>query len=296
MRVVPNGGRWAIPGVGVFQMCFDRVRIVSTASVGVLKTLLPIDPLKAVSHSFDITTERPHRKLRSVITVVCANDCRPLLILKQHAALLRNYRITQVEIALDQCDTSDSAVENMRNLLNKTTKLRHRRRRLRSVHNPDQTPPAGCLSEPTVYYEARRSSVSMKCYSRQRKLPGGSFGERHARLESTLTGARAITGHLGGNKIEHLLEANFGGFLERNLRLERVDYVALGYVLRGIRRDKRPNGAESKSTPIRERLLDPDYRARRIAFIALRWLACREEAKFANWDQALWLVRTHRRR
>lgn len=61
---------------------------------------------------------------------------------------------------------------------------------------PDQTPPAGCVSEPTFYLEDRKGSVRLKCYVRQQKIPGGGFGELCLRLEWTLTGQRALTCHL----------------------------------------------------------------------------------------------------
>ena len=211
--------------------------MVSPTSVGALKTLLPIQELQNAAHSFTVRTYKGRDpRLRSTITVVCAQDAKaPFLILAKHRAALRNYRVTQVEVALDEGHvTPAGAAERLLALIKGTTKLRHRRRRILSVHAPDQEPPAGCVSEPTIYFEARRSSVRLKGYVRHRKLPGRAFGERHARLEWTLTGKRAIARHLGGNKIENLLAADLNAFVERNLRLEQVDHVTLGYVLRGI--------------------------------------------------------------
>jgi hypothetical protein len=45
---------------------------------------------------------------------------------------------------------------------------------------------------------------------------------------------RALTRHLGGNQIHHLATADLNAFLSRNLRLERVDHVALGNLLREV--------------------------------------------------------------
>ena len=84
------------------------------------------------------------------------------------------------------------------------------------------------MPEPTIYFEGRKSSVALKAYMRQRKLPSGDFGGKHVRLEWTLSRKQAITRHLGGNKIKDLLTANLGAFLDRNLRCEKVDVVALG--------------------------------------------------------------------
>ena len=43
------GTNWAIPNVGTFRPCFDRVVIVSSTPVGVLKTRLPLRILEEVS-------------------------------------------------------------------------------------------------------------------------------------------------------------------------------------------------------------------------------------------------------
>ena len=68
---------WRIPGVGVIHPCIDRVDIVSTASVGSLKTLLPLAILKRGFHSFDILTyDGPDPRLRSRIVAVGAGNGR----------------------------------------------------------------------------------------------------------------------------------------------------------------------------------------------------------------------------
>jgi len=62
-----------------------------------------------------------------------------------------------------------------------------------------------------------------------RRFPG--FGRPCVRLEWTLTGKRAVNRHLGRNQIYHLATADLNAFLRRNIRLERVDHVALGNLL-----------------------------------------------------------------
>ena len=64
---------WRIPDVGVMHPCIDRVVIVSTASVGSLKKLLPITDLKRGFHSFNILTyDGPDPRLRARIIAVGA--------------------------------------------------------------------------------------------------------------------------------------------------------------------------------------------------------------------------------
>src|SRR5262249_32976972 len=238
------GTNRAIPKVGTFRPCFDRVVIVSSTPVGILKTRLPLKILEEVSHSFNITTySGQHPRLCSVITVVCAQNHQPLQILAEYKGLLGDHRVVEVEIALDVVvDAASGAQDGLAALVKLIVKPHHRRRHLRAVHHPDQTPPPGCTSGPTFYLEDRKSSVKLKAYVRLRKLQGGGFGEEHVQLEWTLSRKRAVVCHLGGNKIENLLTADLGKFIDRNLRLEQVDDVKLGYVLGGIpaRRLKKP--------------------------------------------------------
>jgi len=101
------------------------------------------------------------------------------------------------------------------------------------------------------------------------------------RLEWTLTGKRALTRHLGGNQIYHLATADLNAFLKRNLRLERVDHAALGKLLSP--RSRIPPNAKARAP-----WNDPDYRARRAAFLTLRLLAEREADKFGDDPTAAW--------
>src|SRR5262249_6794399 len=210
---------WAIPNVGKFRPCFDRVVIVSCTPVGILKTRLPLQILREVSHSFHITTYTgQHPWLRSVITLVCAHDHRPLQILAEHKALLGGHSVMEVEIAFDVvADAVGDAQQGLRALVGQIVKPRHQRRHVRVAHQQDQTPPPGCTSGPTFYLEDRKSGVKLKAYVRLRKLAGGGFDDEHVRLEWTLSRKPAVVRAVGGNKIEDLLTADLGNFMERNL-------------------------------------------------------------------------------
>jgi hypothetical protein len=278
--VVPAGGsmrprsptpRWSIPGVGVLRPCFDRVNIVSSATVGALKRLLPMAALARVSHSFDIITyDGPDPRLRSRIVAVGTHSSNLWSLLAQHARALAQHRITQAEIAFDVSACSvDDARETMFKLVSLLAKPRHQRGHVLSVYKSYQTPPPGCVAEPTFYFENRNAGVKLKCYVRKRKLPaGGAFGEPCMRLEWTLTGQPALTRHLGGNHIRHLLTADLNAFLKRNIRLERPNYVALGNLLRGLKNLKKQWKEPKKA-----------------AFLILRRLAYRELGKFGDDSQ-----------
>src|SRR5262249_33612750 len=153
------GANWAIANVGTFRPCFDRVVIVSRTPVGILKTRLPLQILESVSHSFNITTYKGQNpRLRSVITVVCAQDQRPLQILAEYKGLLGDPRVVEAEIAFDVvADAASGPQEGLAALVKLIVKPHHRRRHLRAVHHPDQTPPPGCTSGPTFYFEDRKS-------------------------------------------------------------------------------------------------------------------------------------------
>jgi hypothetical protein len=265
--------QWSIPGIGALQPCFDRVTIVSSATVGALKHFLPVEALKKVSHSFNITTyDGPDPRLHSRILAVGTQTSNPWSLLAKHARALRQNRITEAEVAFDVGVSSiDDARGTMIKLVKVLAKPRHQRRSVLSVHKPDRKPPEGCVPEPTLYFEDRRSSVKLKCYVRHEKLAaGGGFGELCMRLEWTLAGKRALTRHLGGNQIKHLLTADLNAFLRRNIRLERANHVALGNLFRGIK-------------DLRKQWKDPEKQA----FLRLRILADREEAKYGDSQLAL---------
>jgi hypothetical protein len=193
---------WAIPGVGELYAHFDRVLIVSPTPVGVLNTLLPVPTLRKTSHYFNITTYTgKNSKLRSIITVVCAQDCNPLAILNEHEALLGDYSVVEVEVAFDTAnDNHAGARETLLALVGQLRKPWHRRGHLHVEHKPLCKPPAGCLPEPTFYFEDRKAGVKLKAYMRHQKFAGGGFAvEEHTRLEWTLSRKLAIKRYLYGN-------------------------------------------------------------------------------------------------
>jgi hypothetical protein len=216
--------RFAIPEVGVVRPGLDRVRIVSSASVGALKNLLPMGDLERTSHSVDIMRyERPDPRLRSKITIVGAHNPDPWHILADHERALRHYRVTEAELAFDvDASTIEEACTKLFALVTQLGKFRHQRGHLRVVHKPEGSPPPGCVRAPTFYFENRGARVKMKCYVRYQKLPKGGFGAPCMRLEWTLTEKPALTRHLGGNQIQHLQTADLNAFLKRNIRLERT--------------------------------------------------------------------------
>jgi hypothetical protein len=196
---------WRIPGVGVMHPRVDRVVIVSTASVGTLKKFLPIAILKKNFHSFHVLTyDGPDPRLKSKISAVGTESLKPWALLKTHEKTLRQYRITQVELAFDVRKRRVEGVQiGMNALIARLDKRWHQRRHLRLISAPGTTVSAGYLPHvPTVYYESRKSSVSMKCYGRRAKLPGACFGACVVRLEWTLTGGRALARHLDTRMVE----------------------------------------------------------------------------------------------
>jgi hypothetical protein len=137
-------------------------------------------------------------------------------------------------------------------------------------------PPPGCVDFPTIYYEDRRSTVGLKCYVRKRKYAAGKFGGLCVRLEWTLTGRRALARHLGGNHVHNLTTLNLTKFINRNLRLVRVDYAALGRLF-GWREADYP---ECRDDPWAQ----PEYRGRH----AMLALATYYFGSNAELDQSDW--------
>jgi hypothetical protein len=277
---------WRIPGVGVIHPCLDRVVIVSTASVGSLKNLLPLAALKRTFHSLDILTyDGPDPRLRSRIVAVGAGNEQVWRLLKRHEHRLKRYWITQVELAFDvrNCFVEDVQARLLA-LTARLDKRWHQRGHLYLTPKPSAKSPPGYLpGMPTIYYEERRSSVSMKCYGRRAKLPARSFGAAMLRLEWTLKGTRALQRYLNGNQINDLLSANPNAFPARNLRLARVDHIAVGKVFKVKRgRNHARSMNRGTSSPILKRWNDPNYRAERRAFLILRVLAYRESTKLGE--------------
>jgi hypothetical protein len=277
---------WRIPGVGVMHPCIDCVVIVSTASVGSLKTFLPLAVLERGFHSFEIRNyDGPDWRLQSRIVAVGAGNEQVWRLLKRHEHRLKRYWITQAELAFDvrNCLVADVQARLFA-LTTRLDKRWHQRGHLYLTSKPGAGVASGYLpGMPTIYYEERRSSVSMKCYGRRAKLPGGRFGPSIIRLEWTLKGKPALVRHIGGNQIADLLSVDVNVFLRRNLRLARVDHVAVGKLFKVKRGSNRSLPISRGGAPrILKQFSDSNYRARRIAFVVLRALAYRESAKLGE--------------
>src|SRR5262249_37054466 len=91
----------------------------------------------------------------------------------------------------------------------------------------------------------------------------------------------------GGDQINHLLATDLNAFFRRNLRLERVDHVALGNLFLGGRHDR--SDAPTSYKTIRDQWDEPDYRAKRAAFLGLHQLSAPEQNKLGDWEAA-WLT------
>lgn len=274
----------------MLRPCIDRVCIVSAASVGALKRVLPIYELERTCHSLEILRyQGPDPRLCSRITIVCAGTASPWLILAAHQSALGRYSITQVEIAYDvDASTMEQAREIQCALLKQLGKFRHQLRHVRVVHKPYDDPPPGCIPEPTFYLEDRKARVRLKCYIRREKLPRHVFGELCVRLEWTLTGKPTLTRYLGGNQIQHLQGLDLNTFLTRNIRLEQLDYVAFGNLFRRSRRIRKAAPGTRSIGPAHYD--NPDYRAWRAAHLILQKLAYEEADRPGgpgDWDLAM---------
>jgi hypothetical protein len=231
--------------------------------------------LVKLSHRFNVTTYTGQDpRLRSRVTAVGTHSLNPWSLLGQHEPVLAQNRVTQAEIAFDiSAGSMGDARRAMFKLVGMLAKPRHHRRWVLSVHKPEGPTPPGLDAGPTFYFEDSQSSVKLKFYVRYEKLPDGGFGDPCLRLEWTLTGKRALIRHLGGNSIKDLLTADLNAFAKHNIRLERVNYVALGNLFRGVNaRSTQPHDeADNQKTAIRR----------------LRRLAYREHNRFGSFSLAL---------
>src|SRR5919204_4068403 len=131
--------QWSIPGVGPLQPSFDRVEIVSSATVGKLKELLPIAALELACHRFELRTYTgPDPRLRSRMVIVGSHAANPWPILAKHEADLARYRTTRAEIAFDvEAASIAAARDGLFALIGQLGKRRHQRGHIFSVHKPD---------------------------------------------------------------------------------------------------------------------------------------------------------------
>ena len=258
-----------VPEVGTFHPTIDRIEIASSIDEKELRRKLPIDELEADSHNFQIIQpEKPIPYVASIITVTCTPHADPLRLLLHCKSALGSYTVCHVELAYD-IPTASAIIarQKLRWLVAHIRKPHHARRQVRVVGHEWSKSEEGHLSHATTYYEHRKSTVSLKLYTRKEKRLNGTFGDPCVRLEWTLRRA-AIKRYLGGNKLEHLIDFDLNGYLLNHLHLEEVDYDRLGWLLTdgkaGINWDKVEN---AKSDLIRKIELN---RPRRAAFQYLR--------------------------
>ncbi len=282
-----------LPGIGTGAIHFDRIRIVSTHPPGTVNWLLPVAQLRNLCHAFKVTTYKGKEpRLRSNIKIVGPQP-DALRLLWLHQAALGTYRVTLAEVAIDwavvpssQVPATDRAANMMRTIVSHVDKPWHRRGHLRTAYDPYKKPERGHVCElAAIYYEDRRASVALKCYTRHVKLAQNQIGAGLCvRLEWTLKGKRAIDRHLGGNQTIDLRQANLSQFVRSNLRWVSVDYIALGKLFMTPQ-------AKAKSAGNQHSFNDPNYRARRVAYMRLLLLARRRRHDFADEDHALWICR-----
>jgi hypothetical protein len=274
-----------------------------------LRNRLPVADIRRAGHRFNLVTYQGRdSRLQSVVNLTCAQNLDPLAILGGWTDVLGTHSVVEVELAFDVAvDSIERARESLFALVRILGKRRHQRGFVLTVHAPDRAAPPGLLPEPTLYLEDRKSGVKIKCYIRKAKLPAGGFGDLVVRLEWTLTRKPAIERYFGGNQISNLLDADLDAFLEGNIRLERVDHVALGNLFRGLQiaaphagvpdhvhggrdhghADDGDHGHDHDGARVRHQWSDPGYWPRRAALLVLRSLAYRELDKFTSWEQAL---------
>lgn len=279
--------RWRIPGIGRLWPSFDRVVIISEAPTGLLCDLLR-PAIAHACHSINIIDYNGDNPLAlSEITIVGTRFTDPWSILAHYEPLLRRYWITTVEVAADiDVGTVRNAKRILRKLLSMISKCRHKRGCVWIEYNPDKEPPEGCAPTPTYYFEHGWSTFGLKLYIRRQKLPGGAFGrcnQYSVRIEWTIKRSRALKRHLGGNRAHDLLIFDLNSFIEGNLRLERVNYIALGNLLR--RQPVKPR--RSVVDPTLRRPYNTHYLAVHAAYRFLRLRALRrlEEANRHLRDQ-----------
>lgn len=291
-----------IPGIGTFQPTFDAIHICTDVPKTQLEQLLPNKQLAQRSHTFKI--EKRHGKQGSRIKIVCLPGKAALKLLKKHEAALGSYWVNKVEAAFDISARSEKDALFVRHRqLQHLGKVNHKRGYIGFVSRTkqgrrltgEQLNRRGLFDYPTVYFENDKSAHNLKSYIRRRKLAGRRFGSIIARLEWTSKGRRAVRAHFGGDQLSDLINANLESYLHRFLVLEQIDYVKLGMLLAPttvIRRAKRtPTNASANASAVAALFRNVDYRARRVAHLAIKVLEQREwpqSEECSNVPEEIW--------
>ena len=273
-----------IPGIGIFRLTFDLTTIESDVPKDKLEHVLPMPELKACSHKFRL--ERIERTGGSRIKVSCLPDKRALKLLKLRQTHLGTYAIKHVQIAADDFDygNDEAAVKANRNaVLRIMNKYNHRRGYIRAVDRdengkrltPQEAKRRGVIpNDFTVYFEPTKKrkrdgkqnqpATDLVIYIRREKLAQGAFGELGIHMEFKLSGERAIVGHLGGDQLDDLINADLMAFIKNNLILEKLDREKLARLImpKPVALLKRAGRRKARSRTARQ-MNDAEYRLRR---------------------------------
>ena len=283
----------SIPGVGAARVSFDQIALRTNVPKAELKRLLPESELKACSRAFEIQNRTWKRGSRIVFT--CLPDREVLKVLHRHREVLGNYGATSVEVALDMPAAAFAEARRIRDpLVCHMSKINHQRGYLTFVdcdENGDKLTEQeleqnGLFDEPTIYFEKKKAAHDLKIYIRREKLPDGEFGQPVVRLEWTSLKSRSVRSHLGGSKLDDLINADLSTYLRDFLVLEEIDHTRLGQLIgerRTIRRPTSPcRSIRPATTRLRRQFDDADYRARRRAHLLIQVLEQRSWPEDAN--------------
>ncbi|WP_367717754.1 hypothetical protein AB2N04_06420 [Nitratireductor sp. GISD-1A_MAKvit] len=282
-----NSIGFEIPGVGFFRPTFDLVVILVNEEKSVLRERLPISELEQAAYSFRL--ERVRGKYGwTRLKAVCLPDGRLLKLLKDHEECLGEYRVTRVEISADHydCDNNVERAKEKRNALVRTVgKRNHQRGFLQAVDcdsegkylPPEKLESRGLIDRDfTLYSEEKDADLNLKIYVRREKLANGAHGNIGCRVEFVLNGNRPAKRHLGGDRLDDLLNADLHEFFRQNLIVWKVDFVRLGNLLNprlnasSARSSDRSSASTSKNgARIRQLMNDPTYQAQRSAYLVI---------------------------
>ncbi|RWN24293.1 hypothetical protein [Mesorhizobium sp.] len=276
-----------IPGIGTFQPTFDRINICSDVPKADLDQLLPVPQLQVCSHSFKIEKQRGKRGSRLVL--VCLPDRKALELLREYEPVLGSYRVTIVEAAFDIDVASEKEALFVRDWLAcHLGKINHERGYITFVDKQKtgkrltdaELKKRGLFDHHTIYLEHHKSAHNLKIYIRNKKLAEKRFGSTITRLEWTSKRSRAVKAHFGGDQLSDLINADLEGYLRRFLVLEQVDYVDLGRLLAPKTLRKLTSTSRRQGViPVVRLFRDREYRAKRVAHLAIKVLEHRERSQ-----------------
>ena len=225
-----------LPLIGPAAVHLDRVHIASSTKKAELKASPLHRELKRLAHSVDVKQRNKFKgRYKANIDFVCTEDTGALRALTAAEQLLGTYSVTEAEVALDGHAASLAEAEALAaSLIRVVGKPRHYRQGIEWAWKPPRTDEErhelerkGLFDQPTYYFEASNRELKLKIYIRREKRANGQFGGCVVRIEWTLN-YRAVRRYFGGNTIRHLLEADLASFVDKQLILEEVVWVAVG--------------------------------------------------------------------